>query len=182
MNIKAFKYICLVYLTLFTVILTAKEQVKTVPYMLLQHSNNKNPVFVGLVKRSRSAKLSFLSYVQVTYVIPVNEIVRGRIINTEGKVIRKGDILAEAQNDKEQILVNISSEKAKNAKQALNDVSAITLRKTFGYNHLINDSWSIHQLTRSFDHKYTGITKQYLDLKDEKINTKQLPRKRKSTV
>jgi len=120
---KLLKCICLGYFIFLTTILPAAEQAKTVSYILLRHSNNKNPVFVGLVKRSRSAKLSFLSYVQLTYVIPVNETVRGRIINTDGKVIRKGDILAEAQNAKEQILVNISSEKAKNAKQSLKDAS-----------------------------------------------------------
>ena len=57
------------------------------------------------------------------------------------------------------------------------NVSAVTLRKTFGYHHLVNGSWSIHQLTRYFDHKYTGLTRKYIDLTDEKINTKQLPRK-----
>ena len=57
------------------------------------------------------------------------------------------------------------------------DVSPVTLRKTFGYHHVVNGSWSIHQLTRYFDHKYIGTTKQYIDLTNEKINTKQLPRK-----
>ncbi len=76
---------------------------------------------------------------------------------------------------------NIFKDAARKAKiKGADDVSAVTLRKTFGYNHLINDSWSIHQLTRYFDHKYTGITKRYLDLTDEKINTKQLPRRRKN--
>jgi integrase len=75
----------------------------------------------------------------------------------------------------------IFKEAARKAKiKGADDVSAVTLRKTFGYHHLVNGSWSIHQLTRYFDHKYTGITRQYIDLKDEKINTKQLPRKRKN--
>lgn len=59
------------------------------------------------------------------------------------------------------------------------EVSAVTLRKTFGYHHVVTGSWSIYQLTRYFDHKYSGITKKYIDLTDEEINSKQLPRKRR---
>lgn len=76
---------------------------------------------------------------------------------------------------------NIFKEAARKAKiEGADEVSAVTLRKSFGYHHLVNGSWSIHQLTRYFDHKYTVITRQYIDLKNEKINTKQLPRKRRS--
>ena len=76
---------------------------------------------------------------------------------------------------------NVFKEAARKAKiKGADEVSAVTLRKTFGYHHLVNGSWSIHQLTRYFDHKYTGITRQYIDLKDEKINTRQLPRKRRN--
>ncbi|MFA6714571.1 MAG: tyrosine-type recombinase/integrase [Victivallaceae bacterium] len=74
----------------------------------------------------------------------------------------------------------IFKEAARDAKiEGADEVSAVTLRKSFGYHHLVNGAWSIHQLTRYFDHKYTGITRKYIDLKNEKINTKQLPRKRR---
>lgn len=74
----------------------------------------------------------------------------------------------------------IFKDAARKAKIAgADDVSAVTLRKTFGYHHLVNGTWSIHQLTRYFDQKHSTLTRQYIDLKDEKINTKQLPRKRR---
>ena len=80
---------------------------------------------------------------------------------------------------------NIFKEAARQAKiSGADEVSAVTLRKTFGYHHVVTGSWSIYQLTRYFDHKYSGITKKYIDLTSEEVNTKQLPRKRRcnSTV
>ena len=58
-------------------------------------------------------------------------------------------------------------------------VSALTLRKTFGYMNIIYNKWSIHQLRRYFDQKHSNITRKYIDLTTEVINTKHLPRKKR---
>lgn len=76
---------------------------------------------MGSVGLSRSANLSFLSDVQITYVAPVNEVVRGKVIDASGKIIRQGDILARAKDIKEKIIVNICEQKVKKTKQSLKD-------------------------------------------------------------
>ena len=96
---------------------------QTVPYILLRRSPRKNVLFMGSVSLSRSAKLSFLSDVQLTYVVPVNEVVRGKVTDANGKIIRQGDILATARDTKEKIIVNISDQKVKKAKQTLSDAT-----------------------------------------------------------
>lgn len=121
MKIKLFKYVCMGFLAIFSTALPAVEQAETVPYTLLQRSPRKNVFFMGSVKLSRSAKLSFLSDVQLTYVAPVNEIVHGKITDAEGKIIREGDVIAKAKDIKERIIVNISTQKVKKAKQSLKD-------------------------------------------------------------
>lgn len=126
MKTKLFKFVCLGFLFLLSSTLPAMERI--VPYMLLRRSPRNNVLFMGTVGLSRSAKLSFLSDAQLIYVAPVNEVVRGRITNADGKIIRKGDILAKAQNTKEQIIVNISSQKVKKAKQSLKDAHLNLLR------------------------------------------------------
>ncbi len=119
MKTKLFKCVCLGFLSIFSIALPAMEQV--VPYILLRRSLRKNVLFMGSVGLSRSAKLSFLSDVQLNYVAPVNEVVRGKITDANGKVIRQGDILAKARDTKEKIIVNICDQKVKKAKQALKD-------------------------------------------------------------
>jgi RND family efflux transporter MFP subunit len=121
MKIKLFKCVCFWILALMSVFLPAAEQIISVPYIILRRSPRKNAVFMGKVGLSRSAKLSFLTDVQLTYVAPVNEVVRGKIIDSEGKIIREGDILARARDTKEKIIVNICTQKVKKAKQALKD-------------------------------------------------------------
>ncbi|MCK4981795.1 MAG: hypothetical protein KAS17_02675 [Victivallaceae bacterium] len=121
MKTKLFKCVCFGFLSILSIALPAMEQV--VPYILLRRSPRKNVLFPGIVGLSRSAKLSFLSDVQLTYVAPVNEAVRGKITDANGKVIRQGDILAKARDTKEKIIVNISDQKVKKAKQALKDAS-----------------------------------------------------------
>ena len=121
MKTKLFKCVCFGFLSILSIALPAMEQV--VPYILLRRSPRKNVLFLGTVGLSRSAKLSFLSDVQLTYVAPINEAVRGKIIDANGKVIRQGDILAKARDTKEKIIVNISDQKVKKAKQALKDAS-----------------------------------------------------------
>ena len=121
MKTKLFKCLCFGALALFSILLPAAEQVMNMPYILLRRSPRKNVIFMGKVGLSRSAKISFLSDVQLTYVAPVNEVVRGKIIDSEGKIIREGDIIAKAKNTKEKIIVNICTQKVKKAKQALKD-------------------------------------------------------------
>lgn len=123
MKTKLFKCVCFAFLALLTSTLPAAEYISNVPYILLRRSTRKNLLFMGEVKLSRSAELSFLSDVQLTYVAPVNEVVRGKITDANGKIIRKGDILAKASNTKERIIVNICTQKVKKAKQALKDAS-----------------------------------------------------------
>jgi hypothetical protein len=119
MKTKLLKCVCLGFLALLSSTLPAVEQ--AVPYILLRRSPRKNAIFMGSVGLSRSAKLSFLSDVQVTYVAPVNEVVRGKIIDADGNIIRQGDILARARDTKEKIIVNICNQKVKKAKQSLKD-------------------------------------------------------------
>ncbi len=121
MKVKLFKRICFMFLFLSAGILPANEYIKDVPYIILRRSSRKNVLFLGSVMLFRSATLSFLSDVQLTYVAPVNEEVRGKITDNNGKVIRPGDILARARDTKEQIILNISTQKVKKAKLALED-------------------------------------------------------------
>lgn len=123
MKTKLLKCVCFAFLALVTSILPAAEYISNVPYILLRRSSRKNLLFMGTVKLSRSAELSFLSDVQLTYVAPVNEVVRGKITDANGKIIRKGDILAKASDTKERIIVNICTQKVKKAKQAVKDAS-----------------------------------------------------------
>ena len=94
----------------------------------MKHSKRENVFFMGDVMLSRSVRLSFLKDVQLTFVAPVNEVVRGKITNEKGEIIRKGDVLARAKDYKEKILVNICSQKLKKAKQALKD-SSLNLKR-----------------------------------------------------
>jgi len=119
MKKKIFKCVCLGFLALLSSTLPALDQ--AVPYILLRRSPRKNAIFMGSVGLSRSANLSFLSDVQITYVAPVNEVVRGKVIDADGKVIRHGDILARAKDIKEKIIVNICVQKVKKTKQSLKD-------------------------------------------------------------
>jgi len=128
MKTKLFTYVCFSFLAILSNALPVVEQPKNVPYMLLRRSPRKNAIFMGSVRLSRSAKLSFLSDVQLTYVAPVNEVVRGKITDGDGKIIRQGDILAKAKDTKEKIIVNISTQKVKKAKQALKD-SRLNLKR-----------------------------------------------------
>jgi len=121
MKMKLFKCACFSVIALLSGLLPAAEQ--PVPYTLLRHSPRKNAIFMGKVKLSRSATLSFLSNVQLTYVAPVNEVVRGKIIDAEGRVIQEGDIIARARDIKEKIIVNICDQKLKKAKQKLKDAT-----------------------------------------------------------
>ena len=120
MKTKSFKCICSGIFAILPLMLPAAEVI-SVPYAVLQSSPRKNAIFMGKVGLSRSAKLSFLNDVQVTYVAPVNEVVRGRIIDSESRIIREGDIIAKADDIKERIIVNICTQKVKKAKQALKD-------------------------------------------------------------
>ncbi|MBU8901269.1 MAG: hypothetical protein KOO69_00870, partial [Victivallales bacterium] len=111
------------FLALLTTILPAAEHINNVSYIILRRSPRKNLLFMGKVKLSRSAELSFLSDVQLTYVAPVNEVVRGKITDASGKIIRKGDILAKASDTKERIIVNICTQKVKKTKLSLKDAN-----------------------------------------------------------
>ena len=128
MKTKLLKPLCCGLIALVSIALPAAEQIRSVPYIVLRRSSRKNAIFMGSVGLSRSAKISFLSDVQLTYVVPVNEVVRGKITDANGKVIRKGDVLAKSANLKEQIIVNISTQKVKKAKQALKD-SRLNLKR-----------------------------------------------------
>jgi len=121
MKTKLFKCVCFGFLSILSIALPAMEQV--VPYVLLRRSPRKNVLFMGSVGLSRSARLSFLSDVQLTYVAPENEVVRGKITDASGKVILQGDILAKASDTKEKIIVNICAQKVKKTKQSLKDAN-----------------------------------------------------------
>lgn len=121
MKTKLFKCVCFWTFALLPILLPAAEQVTNIPYILLRRSPRKNTIFMGKVGLSRSAKLSFLNDVQITYVAPVNEVVRGKITDAKNKIIRAGDIIAKAEDTKEKIIVNICTQKVKKAKQALKD-------------------------------------------------------------
>jgi len=123
MKTKLFTFLCLALFMLAPNTVPATEQINNVPYSLLRRSHRKNLLFMGIVELSRSAKLSFLNDVQLTYVAPVNEVMRGKITDNKGKVIQQGDILATARSIKEQIIVNIASQKVKKTKQALKDAN-----------------------------------------------------------
>ncbi len=49
------------------------------------------------------------------------------------------------------------------------DVGAVTLRKCFGYHHLVHGDWSLHEMMRYFEQRSLSFTKHYLDITDEKI-------------
>lgn len=121
MKMKLFKCGCFLVIALLSGLLPAAEQ--SVPYMVLRNSARKNAIFMGKVKLSRSATLSFLSNVQLTYVAPVNEVVRGKVVDSEGGIIQEGDIIARARDTKEKIIVNICSQKLKKAQQKLKDAT-----------------------------------------------------------
>ncbi len=123
MKIKLFKSACFCTMALLSNLLLAAEQTTSVPYMLLRHSPRQNATFMGKVKLSRSATLSFLNNVQLTYVAPVNEVVSGRIIDSKGKIIQEGDVIAQARDIKEKIIVNICTQKLKKAQQKLKDAT-----------------------------------------------------------
>ncbi len=128
MQVKLFKCLSLIFLAGLSNILPAAEQMKNVPYIVLRRSPRKKVLFMGTVVLSRSVSLSFLNNVQLTYVVPVNEEVRGKIIDSEGKSIREGDIIAKARNIKQQIIVNICTQKLKKMKVALQDARLNRLR------------------------------------------------------
>jgi hypothetical protein len=128
MKSKFLKLIIFGSLALLSSVLPAAEQIVSVPYILLRRSPRKNAIFMGSVGLSRSAKLSFLKDVQLTYVVPVNEVVRGKITDADGKIIREGDVLAKAKDTKERIIVNICSQKVKKGKQSLKD-SRLNLKR-----------------------------------------------------
>ena len=122
MKMQLFKWACFWVLVLLPGFLPATEQ-PVVSYMILRSSPRKNAIFMGKVKLSRSATLSFLNNVQLTYVAPVNEVVHGRIIDAKGKIIQEGDIIAKARDIKEKIIVNICTQKLKKAQQKLKDAT-----------------------------------------------------------
>ena len=128
MKTKFFKCICFGIFAILPIFLPAVEKITSIPYTVLQRSPRKNAIFMGKVELSRSAKLSFLNDVQITYVAPVNEVVRGKIIDSESRIIREGDIIAKADDIKERIIVNICTQKVKKAKQALKD-SSLNLKR-----------------------------------------------------
>ena len=47
----------------------------------------------------------------------------GKITDSKGRIIRQGDILAKASATKQKIIVNISAQKVKKAKQSLKDAN-----------------------------------------------------------
>lgn len=118
-----FKCICIIMPVLLSMptFVFATQQINGIPYVNLKHSPRKTVLFMGDVILSRSAKLSFLSNVQLTYVVSPNDVVCGRITDSQGRIIREGDILARARDTKEEIIVNISTQKVKKAKQAFKD-------------------------------------------------------------
>lgn len=117
------KCICIIMPVLLStpIFVSATQQAEGVQYVNLKHSTRKNVLFTGDVILSRSAKLSFLSNVQLTYVASPNDVVCGRITDSKGRIIREGDVLARARDTKEEIIVNISTQKVKKAKQAFKD-------------------------------------------------------------
>ena len=69
-------------------------------------------------------------------------------------------------------------ESAKDAGIAKDEaVGPITLRKSFGYHHLVHGTWSLHELMRYFEQRSLKATKNYVDITDERINEERLPRK-----
>ena len=121
MKLRLFIYPGVVFFTFWANLLPAAEPQENVPYVLLRHSPRKKVFFLGKVMRSRSVKLSFLNNVQLTYVAPENAAVNGKIINSEGQIIRDGDIIAKARNIKDQIAVKIAEQKLKKSEQTLKD-------------------------------------------------------------
>jgi multidrug efflux pump subunit AcrA (membrane-fusion protein) len=117
------KYICTITLASISApaFVLAAQLPQGVTYVNLKRSPRQNVLFLGNVILSRSAKLSFLSNVQLTYVASPNDVVCGRITDFQGRIIREGDILARARDIREEIVVNISTQKVKKAKQALKD-------------------------------------------------------------
>ena len=115
------KYICIIMPILLSTPTFANQKADGVPYINLKRSMRKTVLFTGDVILSRSAKLSFLSNVQLTYVASPNDVVCGRVTDSKGRIIREGDVLARARDTKEEIIVNISTQKVKKAKQAFKD-------------------------------------------------------------
>ena len=118
-----FKCICVIMPVLLSMstFVFATQPTEGVSYVNLKRSPRKTVLFMGDVILSRSAKLSFLSNVQLTYVASPNDVVCGRITDSQGRIIREGDMLAKARDIKEEIIVNISTQKVKKAKQAFKD-------------------------------------------------------------
>ena len=56
-------------------------------------------------------------------------------------------------------------------------IGPITLRKSFGYHHLVHGTWSLHELMRYFEQRSLKATKNYVDITDERINEERLPRR-----
>ncbi|MDD5699189.1 MAG: hypothetical protein PHH77_11285 [Victivallaceae bacterium] len=122
MQASRLKFIILLFsLVLASVLPAVTPPAKAIPYAVLRHSPQQDMLFLGTVRLYRSVELSFLSNVQLTYVAPVNEFVHGKITDREGKIIREGDIVAKARDIKEQIVVNIATQKLKKAALALKD-------------------------------------------------------------
>jgi len=58
-------------------------------------------------------------------------------------------------------------------------IGPITLRKSFGYHHLVHGTWTLHELMRYFEQRTLKATKTYVDITDESINEERLPRKKR---
>ncbi len=56
-------------------------------------------------------------------------------------------------------------------------VGALTLRKSFGYHHIVHGTWTLHEVMRYFEQRSFQFTRNYIDLTNEKINETRLPRK-----
>ncbi|MDD5728893.1 MAG: hypothetical protein PHV59_10035 [Victivallales bacterium] len=120
-----YKYLVIPALLFLPLRQLSAEQAKAdgIDYVCLRHTPRENVMFLGDIILSRSVKLSFLSNVQLTYVATPNEVVCGQITDSKGRIVREGDILARAYDAKEEIIVDISNQKVKKAKQILRDAS-----------------------------------------------------------
>lgn len=56
-------------------------------------------------------------------------------------------------------------------------VGAVTLRKSFGYHHVVHGTWTLHEVMRYFEQRSFHFTRNYIGITDEKINETRLPRK-----
>lgn len=56
-------------------------------------------------------------------------------------------------------------------------IGPITLRKSFGYHHLVHGTWSLHELMRYFEQRSLKATKNYVGITNERINEERLPRR-----